>query len=86
MLVLAPLALLFLTPAASQEMVTVGFYGEALCPDCINFINGPLTMAFKEVSWCSLIRMGIVSDGCTLPCRFLISFASIMPPGVMPSL
>ena len=47
--VLASLAAFFLAPAASQEMVTVGFYGEALCPDCINFIKGPLTMAFKEV-------------------------------------
>jgi hypothetical protein len=57
LVVLASLVALFLAPAASQETtVKVGFYGEALCPDCINFINGPLTHAFKEVSWCSLIR------------------------------
>ena len=58
LLVLATLVALFLAPAASQESrVTVGFYGESLCPDCINFINGPLTHAFKEVCWCSLIRI-----------------------------
>jgi hypothetical protein len=56
LVVLASLVALFLAPAASQETtVKVGFYGEALCPDCINFINGPLTHAFKEVSWCSAL-------------------------------
>ena len=60
LLVVACLAAFFLAPAASQEsIVKVGFYGEALCPDCINFINGPLTRAFKEVCWCSLIRFNI---------------------------
>ena len=60
--VLTSLAALFLTPAASQQMVTVGFYGESLCPDCIAFIRGPLTAAFKEVCWCSLIRIVKPSD------------------------
>ena len=49
MLVLASLAVLFLAPATGQGLVKVGFYGEALCPDCINFINGPLTVAFNQV-------------------------------------
>ena len=49
LLVIASLAVLFLAPATGQGLVKVGFYGEALCPDCINFINGPLTVAFKEV-------------------------------------
>ena len=30
--------------------VTVGFYGESLCPDCIAFANGPLTEAFDKVA------------------------------------
>ena len=60
LLVLASLAALLLAPAASQEAVNVGFYGEALCPDCIAFITGPLTRAFSEVCWCSLIRRKIV--------------------------
>ena len=49
MLVLASLTLLFLAPATGQGLVKVGFYGEALCPYCIGFITGPLTVAFKEV-------------------------------------
>lgn len=71
LLVFASLAALLLAPAASQQTVTVGFYGEALCPDCINFIRGPLTLAFKEVCWCSLIRnylgsMASTADSVTL--------------------
>ena len=43
--------LLYIQPGYNSlpEKVVVGFYGEALCPDCINFGNGPLTEAFKEV-------------------------------------
>ena len=86
LVVIACVAALFLAgPAASQgSTVKVGFYGEALCPDCIHFINGPLTHAFKEVSWCSLIRAeALIECTCTL-CRFLISSPSTMPPWVMP--
>ena len=79
LVVLATLAALFLAPAASQEMVTVGFYGEALCPDCINFIRGPLTMAFKEVCWCSLIRIYlsdlIVCNSLQIPNIFSLHYA-----------
>lgn len=56
LLVFACVTAFLLAPAASQSMVKVGFYGEALCPDCIAFINGPLTIAFREVCWCALIR------------------------------
>lgn len=49
LLLFACVSAFLLAPVASQGMVTVGFYGEALCPDCISFINGPLTTAFKEV-------------------------------------
>ncbi len=30
--------------------VSVGFYSEALCPDCLAFSNGPLNDAFSQVS------------------------------------
>ena len=68
LLVFTALAALFLTPAVSQQMVTVGFYGESLCPDCIAFIGGPLTTAFKEVCWCALIRIdcAVTCHGCPI--------------------
>ena len=61
MFVLAALAAFFLAPAGSQDVVTVGLYSEALCPDCINFETGPLAKAFKEVRWCSFIRVFVQS-------------------------
>ena len=37
-----------------QERVLVGYYGESLCPDCINFTDGPLSQAFEKVYTVSL--------------------------------
>lgn len=34
----------------SCDKVLLGYYGEALCPDCVAFSNGPLTDAFNQVS------------------------------------
>lgn len=34
------------------EKVQLGFYSESLCPDCINFANGPLEKAMNEASSC----------------------------------
>ena len=34
---------------AVDDKVTVGFYGESLCPDCIAFCTGPLHKAVQEV-------------------------------------
>lgn len=31
------------------EKVQLGFYSESLCPDCINYANGPLEKAMNEV-------------------------------------
>ena len=33
----------------ADDKVTVGFYGESLCPDCIAFCTGPLHKAVQEV-------------------------------------
>ena len=33
-----------------SDKVEIGFYSEALCPDCLALSNGPLTEAFKEAS------------------------------------
>jgi hypothetical protein len=35
--------------AQSAEKVQLGFYSESLCPDCIDFANGPLEKAMNEV-------------------------------------
>ena len=35
----------------AAEKVEMGFYSEALCPDCIALSNGPLKFAFDNVSW-----------------------------------
>lgn len=34
------------------EKVQLGFYSESLCPDCIDFANGPLEKAMNEASAC----------------------------------
>ena len=36
--------------AVCADRVVVGFYSEALCPDCLELSNGPLTEAFEKVS------------------------------------
>ena len=36
--------------AVSDDRVVVGFYSEALCPDCLRFSMGPLSEAFEKVS------------------------------------
>ena len=41
-----------------SDKVEIGFYSEALCPDCLSFSNGPLTEAFKEAS----LLMGVNKD------------------------
>ncbi|CAI8014765.1 Gamma-interferon-responsive lysosomal thiol protein [Geodia barretti] len=35
--------------AQSAEKVQLGFYSESLCPDCIDFANGPLEKAMNEI-------------------------------------
>lgn len=53
--VLPLLLLCFVTQSlqAGDRKVVVGYYGESLCPDCVDFSNGPLTDAFDEV--CSML-------------------------------
>ena len=34
----------------SDDRVIVGFYSEALCPDCLALSTGPLSEAFEKVS------------------------------------
>ena len=88
--VLASLASLFLAPATGQGLVEVGFYGEALCPDCINFIDGPLTVAFKEVLENNFDTIDEKSRDnffycCTFPLRLDPSSLSTMHRGETPS-
>jgi interferon gamma-inducible protein 30 len=35
--------------AQCADVVQLGFYSESLCPDCINFANGPLEKAVNEI-------------------------------------
>ena len=52
MLVIVVVLFCFLNQSVGGSApVLLGFYGESLCPDCINFSNGPLTKAFDEVRW-----------------------------------
>ena len=39
--------------AISDDKVTVGYYAESLCPDCLELSNGPLTDAFEKVGLAS---------------------------------
>ena len=41
--------LLLIANGLADDKVTVGFYGESLCPDCIAFCTGPLHKAVQEV-------------------------------------
>ena len=40
---------------AVDDKVTVGFYGESLCPDCIAFCTGPLHKAVQEVLYNTIV-------------------------------
>ena len=35
-------------PAQCAEKVQLGFYSESLCPDCLDYSNGPLEKAINE--------------------------------------
>lgn len=50
--ILVTILIAFCTPALqkqSADKVLIGFYSEALCPDCMDFTCGALNEAFKKV-------------------------------------
>ena len=43
------IGLLLIADGLADDKVTVGFYGESLCPYCIELCTGPLHKAVQEV-------------------------------------
>ena len=64
--VLVTILIAFCAPALqkpSADKVLIGFYSEALCPDCMDFACGALNEAFKKVCIKSnLLRVHKVVD------------------------